>query len=647
MFEDSIKTLKDFFNSLPAERNILTISQWAAEKRYLPAELTPNPGFWNNDLTPYLVEPMDCLSPVSEINRVIIMKGTQGGFTTGIIENFIGYTIDENPSSMMYISADAKLTEGQIEVKIDKMIDQVPGLKEKIKPAVVKKHHKASGDTKGRKDFVGGFMIAVGARSPGKLRSFTIKYLMLDEVDGYPLSAGREGDPINLAVQRTKNFGSSRKEIYISTPLIKQTSRIYRLYEEGGKRQFYVPCLKCKTMQTLEFFPDKEKNNRGLHYEKDDQNRLIPGSVYYQCIGCDHKIRDFEKPAFLLKGEWRPEIDHRPVDDRTRSYFWTPLLSPWHTWTNMVVSYLKIGSIEERKSFYNTELGLPWEEMGERPSVIQVNSHRRLYQSKKIPNKLANKETGGDILFLTVAVDTQDNGCYYDISGWTKNGNLFQIEFDFLKGDNTKPEFWEKLKERIHDNAEYKDEKGKKYKTYFGVIDAGGHRTREVYDHCLRYGKYFLIPIMGQRYIYENNKKLPWKKQEDKPGYPGLLVYSINTTYFKNELAKKLKQERKQNSQPKGYLNFPQDRGSDYFEQFTAEQYIIEKDPRTNLPKLMYWKQIGQRANHAWDCQTYQQFALEIFAYVVCVTPKPAGLGLKELDFISFWQHAETGVFES
>jgi phage terminase large subunit GpA-like protein len=647
MFEESIENLKRFFRNLPDEKNMLMLSEWAAKKRYLPRELTPNPGFWNNDITPYLVEPMDCLSPSSDINRVIIMKGTQGGFTTGIIENFIGYVIDVNPSSMMYISADAKLTEGQIEVKIDKMISQVPGLAEKIKPAVIKRHKKTTGDTKERKDFIGGFLIAVGARSPGKLRSFTIQNLLLDEVDGYPESAGREGDPINLATQRTKNFGNSRKEVYISTPLIKQTSRIYRLYQEGDKRQFYIPCPKCNTYQTLHFFQEKKLNNRGIHYKVDDQNRVIPNSVYYQCIHCDYKIRDYEKPSFLLKGEWRPEKDHKPVDMKTRSYFWTPLLSPWHTWENMVISWLKAKTIEEKKAFYNTELGQPWEEMGERPDIVQVNSHRRMYAAKTIPNKLCEKETGGKILFLTVAVDVQDTGLYYDVSGWSKDGNLWGIDFGFLEGNTALPEIWKKLKETIHDNAEYKDEKGQKYQTYFGVIDSGGHRTKEVYDHCMSYGKYFLIPLMGQRYIYENNKKIPWRKQQDKPGYPGLLVYSINTTYFKNELAKKLKQTRKQDNQPIGYINFPENYGSDYFDQYTSEQYVIEKDPRTGLPKTMYWKQIGSRANHAWDCATYQQFALEIFAYVVCVTPPPIGLGLKELDFISFWAYAEKGHFIS
>ncbi len=645
LYNQAIEKLQLVFNDLEDEKNLLTISEWAAEKRYLPKELTPNPGFWRNELTPYLVEPMDCLSPSSAITRVAMMKAAQGGWTTGLIENFIGYTIDIDPSSFMYISADQKMTEDSIELKIDKMIDNISDLREKIKPSIMKRSNKQTGDTKHKKEFPGGFLLAVGARSAGKLRSNTIKKLMFDEVDGYLLEVGKEGDPVNLAEQRTKNYPFTKKVAYISTPTIKQISRIFALYEEGDKREYYVPCPGCGEMQTLHFFIDKEKNGSGLHWKVDTHKRLIPESVYYKCINpkCDHKIRNFEKPIFLGKGQWRPDPNHRPVDKYTRSYFWPGLLSPWNPWEMMIVSWLKARTYEEKKAFWNTELGLPWEEMGESPDIVKVNSHRRLYRSQTVPNKLCQAETGNKILFLTVAVDTQDTGLYYDVSGWTKNSNLWGIDFGFLKGDTEKPVIWEELKKVIHDDCEYHDEFGQRYKTYFGVIDAGGHRTKQVYRHCLSYQTSFLVPLMGQRFIRgENAQYIPWQKQKDKPGFPGLQVFSVNTTWYKNDLARKLRQDREQDSQPKGYLNFPENYGQDYFDQYTAEQFIIEKDPRTGASKLMYWKQIGQRANHAFDLATYQQFCLEIFAYFVCTQM----LGLDELDWISFWERAETGCFK-
>ena len=47
---------------------------------------------------------------------------------------------------------------------------------------------------------------------------FSVKYLLLDEVDGFALQAGKEGDPISLAEARTKGYSPVRKRLYNSTP---------------------------------------------------------------------------------------------------------------------------------------------------------------------------------------------------------------------------------------------------------------------------------------------------------------------------------------------------------------------------------------------------------------------------------------------
>ena len=50
-----------------------------------------------------------------------------------------------------------------------------------------------------------------GANSAVGLRSTPARYLFLDEIDGYPLDADGEGDPVDLAERRTATFGSRRK----------------------------------------------------------------------------------------------------------------------------------------------------------------------------------------------------------------------------------------------------------------------------------------------------------------------------------------------------------------------------------------------------------------------------------------------------
>ena len=81
------------------------------------------------------------------------------------------------------------------------------------------------------KEFPGGVLILTGANSAVGLRSMPIRYLFLDDVDGYPDDANAEGDPVNLAIQITATF-SNKKIFMISTPTIKNYSRIETAFLE-------------------------------------------------------------------------------------------------------------------------------------------------------------------------------------------------------------------------------------------------------------------------------------------------------------------------------------------------------------------------------------------------------------------------------
>ena len=52
-------------------------SQWAEANRYLPPNLTPMPGPFRFEVTPYLREPLDCLNPDNPTRELTIMKGAQ------------------------------------------------------------------------------------------------------------------------------------------------------------------------------------------------------------------------------------------------------------------------------------------------------------------------------------------------------------------------------------------------------------------------------------------------------------------------------------------------------------------------------------------------------------------------------------------
>src|ERR1041385_2601158 len=71
---------------------LLTISEWSDRYRILSQRASAEPGPWRTDRAPHLREIMDCLSPSSPVETVVLMKGAQvGGTECG--NNWIGYVI--------------------------------------------------------------------------------------------------------------------------------------------------------------------------------------------------------------------------------------------------------------------------------------------------------------------------------------------------------------------------------------------------------------------------------------------------------------------------------------------------------------------------------------------------------------------------
>ena len=130
--------------------------------------------------------------------------------------------------------------------------------------------------------------------------------MIFDEVDGYPASAGTEGDQLELGIKRTEYYWN-RKILAGSTPTLTGHSRIERLFEAGDQRRYYVPCPTCGAMHVLRFVNLKWPDGR-------------PERAAFVCPvnGCE--IRPESKPAMIAAGEWRAEKpEHFAMRERARA----------------------------------------------------------------------------------------------------------------------------------------------------------------------------------------------------------------------------------------------------------------------------------------------------------------------------------------
>ena len=156
---------KSFLDGLRPEPT-LTVSEWADEHRLLSSKASAEPGPWRTDRTPYLREPMDCLSSSSSVQRVVMMFAAQTGKTESG-SNWLGYVIHHAPGPMLLVQPTVDMAKRLSKQRLESLIEETPVLRDRIKPA----RSRDSGNTMFSKEFPGGIMVLTGSNSATGLRS--------------------------------------------------------------------------------------------------------------------------------------------------------------------------------------------------------------------------------------------------------------------------------------------------------------------------------------------------------------------------------------------------------------------------------------------------------------------------------------------
>ena len=634
-----IQWLTEQFRKLPTTKKVRLISKWAEKKRYLSRALTSSPGHWSNNYAPYTVEIMDCFTPDNPIREVGWMKAGQITATTAVLENWLGYIIDEDPGPTLYLTGSEDMATTGVEIRIDRMLDSAE-LWNKIQSAG--KKTRKTGNTKNRKDFAGGFLLTYGGQSVKKLKQVSVKYLAMDELEELPLFLGKQGDPIALARVRQKAFEHDKKTLYLSTP-ISVGGPIHKIFQLGDQRYYYVPCKHCGFMQKLIFQGTREDGKHyGIYYEVDEDFILVYDSVEYRCQNCLKGWKNFEKTDFLPAGEWRSSAKARRR--LMRSYQLGGEYSPEgnYSWESMVEDWLtcwdektkRIFDVENLKVFQNTGRGLPFEERGESVKFERVVQFRRqFYEINEINNTQILQETGSIGLMVTAAFDVHKDWIAAEIKLWTAGNRSYSLDWRRLEGptDNLQSDSWNAVRDII-ENESWTSNDGKSYNVIISLIDAS-YRTDDVYNFVSEYtdGVY---AIMG-RETPPRTARMPQFSEYRNEKY-GITAYNVNATIYKDRLAANLRRDWTAGEvQPLGYCNFPRDYGDEFFRQYESEEKREKK--YTSKSKSRYvWAQKPNTENHAWDCGYYNLAAVDM----VCYEVNRSHLDLDRIDHKAFWAYA-------
>jgi len=556
----------------------MTLSEWSDQFVRLPAGTSAEPGRWKTSKVPYQREIMDSITDIT-IKKVVIMSAAQIG-KTAIIINAIGYYVHYDPSPIMVIQPTIDAAENFSKEKFSPVLQDTPVLAERINDK-----SRNSGNTILKKNFPGGFVTIAGANSPVGLRSHTIRILLADEIDGYPGSAGDEGDPLLLAEKRQTTYWN-KKQVSISTPTIKGASRIEAEYEHSSRGEWNTPCPCCGELQPLTW--------SGVVFDEGDLSE-----IRYACCKCG---------VISGEAEWKEKAAegmfvHEDPDNPVKGFHLNSLASPLTTWREVVEKFLfadekkKKGDINPMKVWTNTELGDTWEEDGETIEDEELMK-RREYYSCEVPM---------GVLYLTAGVDTQDDRFEIEVVGWGPEYESWGIKYAVIYGDNgdINNQVWNDLDNFLLQSFEKPD--GTKLKLVCTCIDSGGHRSNQVYKFCKPRFNRRVFAIKGS-----NDSAAAYIQKPTKNNREQAYLFMIGVDTGKSWLMDRLKVE-----QPgPGYCHFPREdgRGYDdkYFKGLTSEKRVM----RYKMGRAYFAWELKDKGEHkrneALDCRNYATAAIEI-----------------------------------
>jgi phage terminase large subunit GpA-like protein len=627
LFEDSVPELSDIMPSDWTEQNMVMGK--------------PFPGPFRYNRTPYTREIIDCLSPRVAVNKIVVKKGAQIGFSTGVIYPGIGWIIKNSPGNT-YLSVGAPNLVEPAMAKVDAMLDAT-GTRSLISAQSNRKKNSKTGDTNKKKEFPNGYLMVTSANNHKDIRQLDFQYKFLDDLAAIKKKSKESGNTLKKLDTRSAAYADIKKDFLITTPELKLDSNIDEEYELGDKRRYFIPCPCCKEMITIEWETESKKvagKMAGITWGFKENGQLDKEKVGYICQLCDEFFTDRDKMDWLNKGEWRPTCV--PKVETTRSYHISALYAPigMDGWDKYVADFLQANPDgQPRKEdiwqvFVNECLGESYEPPGIslKSSALAINNTSD-YKIGVVPEKISIAHGNGRAVMITCAADLGGlvagiNSTYDDVrldwerKVWMESGSSYSLDhgsigsftpahmgkkdeareiwsYDLSKPNNV----WKEFIKIINTPVEV-DGTGNKMGVAITGIDTGfaEHQAFSFIDRC----NYNVIGVKGDKeykYTMRQDNTPIWKASSARSK-----LYIIRVGRQKDRLSEILQLRWDKGisaNQPPGFMNFPKPVGNMYglegfFMHYEAEERKEDKDGN-----YMWMKKTPTSQNHFFDVANY------------------------------------------
>lgn len=643
-------------------------SEWMEANRTVQREVSEKMfGKFTFEHTPYMRQIVDHLSPYDPVTHITLMKGVRTGGTFCLVHNGVPYIMSQRPTNIMLLSANDTLATKTMQ-GVDKGIDGCDLRHLMGKGSGVQSNSK--GDTMQQKFFSGGFeLFNFGGQSASNMRQVTAGLIIADELDAFKSSTKETGTFIDLMEDRARSYGDSKKIIYLSSPLLLDSSLIYALYLKGNQNVYYVPCPHCGKM--IEFvWNERNKNNTRYGVIFDVRNgEVIEKSVRYRCGLCENDF--FEKSHkrdMMQAGKWKPSIvreDKTNVSYRISALYAPLTMDNWYDFAKKWQdAHLRGGVKKDREvqTFRNSIEGLPYKPEGVTMKTTKLQQNRREYKIGECPFELSKKDGNGDIMLITLACDLngyeEDARLDYEILAHSEKGPTYSIDassvgtfipkaerqalekeganLQEVQAERTKMTYKFDVQNSIWPEFErIVLQKFGKYERQINIVgvDIGFFQDYAIeFVRRMRQKNIFCIGLKGddpEKFIIQSKTDAGNIYRSGNGDF-----YLVNVNIIKDWVAKYINansyvDDNGNMHQDEHFMNYPEyntkiDKYTyrNYFAHFEAEHKIVKK-VEGGVDKYLWEKKKSGIQNHFWDVNIYNVFAREYMTDLICSNDNP------------------------
>jgi len=560
----------------------MTVAQWADRHRVLSTKGSAEPGPWRTDRTPYLREPMECLSPTSPYRRVVLMFGSQLG-KTEVVLNWLGAIIHLWPAPTLLVQPTLDMAKRLNRQRLEPLLRETPVLSELIAPA----RARDSGNTMFLKEFRGGLFVLTGANSGSGLQSMPAAYLLADEVSSYPFEADDKGDPLENAEARTSTFPMG-KVLITSTPGTRGMCRITHEFEQRSDRRqlaMRMPC--CGALEVLRW-------REHMKWDTPD------GEVFAQCPACGERVSEHHKTAMLTGAQWQATAKG---DGITAGFHLPAWYAPagWTSWGQIRDEFLRAKTDPLLlKGWVNKRAAEAWED----EAVAAINADGLMARAQADGYSSGTCPEG--VVLLLMAVDVQDTWLETTVWGFGRGEEMWRIWHQKVEGSPAYDDVWQQI-DSIR-KTQWLREGGGVMTVRHCAVDTGGHFTQEAYEFCRARAAEGVVAIKGS-----STKAAPalgkgskidvnWRGRILKKG---LMLYMVGGDTLKRTIYARLKKD----STGPGSIHFGNDVTEEFLQGLTCERLV----PKTVKGfQVLTWEKPSGARNEPLDLCVYSLAMLEL-----------------------------------